>query len=97
MKYVVMATAAAAVLALSMPVHAQTYPPAYQMDQMGPHYRMNPNMSPGSRPGMYREMMMDDGSSSDFPTHGPTDWSAEQLNRQVLMNNGGSATMMPPR
>jgi hypothetical protein len=39
--------------------------------------------------------MMDDGCCTDFPTHTPSDFVADQLNRQVLDYNAG-VRMTPP-
>lgn len=45
-------------------------------------------------PGVWPEMV-DDGCCTDFPTHSPTDWMADQLNAQVLQFNAG-VRMTPP-
>ena len=45
-------------------------------------------------PGVWPEMV-DDGCCTDFPTHSPTDWMADQLNAQVLQFNAGQR-MTPP-
>jgi hypothetical protein len=76
---------AIALLALAAPASAQMYP------QPAPRY-MPPTMNPPMAPTMgYRAPampeMMDNGSSSDFPTHSATDFVADQLNRQVLDSN----------
>jgi hypothetical protein len=44
--------------------------------------------------GLYPEMV-DNGCCTDFPTHSPSDFVADQLNRQVLDYNAGMR-MTPP-
>jgi hypothetical protein len=44
--------------------------------------------------GLYPEMM-DDGCCTDFPTHTPSDFVADQLNRQVLDYNAGLRVAPP--
>ncbi len=44
--------------------------------------------------GVYPEMM-DDGCCTDHPTHTPSDFVADQLNREVLDYNAG-LRMSPP-
>ena len=85
MKYLSIATVATAVLALAMPVYAQGYmstTTAGPMDSQSAQFSaMWPNGS---------------GSATDFPTYGPGDFgAADQLNRQVLMNN--STVFVPVR
>lgn len=46
--------------------------------------------------GMWPEMV-DNGCCTDFPTHSPTDFMADQLNRQVLNYNAAPPMMLPPR
>ena len=77
MRNLITAFAAAALLALSVPASAQMYPTWSQPM----HYS-----------GMWPEMM-DNGSSSDFPTHTASDFVADQLNRQVLNYNAGPVYM----
>ncbi len=71
---------AAALLAFTLPASAQVYP------------RTAPQ--PMYYSGLWPEMM-DDGSSSDFPTHTPSDFVADQLNRQMLDYNAG-LRLTPP-
>ena len=67
-----LATAVAAgLLAFAAPASAQTYP-AYPS---------------APQPAYPYYSMMDDDSTTDFPTHSPTDFVADQLNRQVLEFN----------
>ena len=62
----------AALLLWATPAPAQMYPVPATPQPMQGYYS-----------GLWPEMI-DNGSSSDFPTHGPTDHMAGQLNRQVL-------------
>jgi hypothetical protein len=83
MKYLAPGVAAAALLALVAAAAAQTYTP------MGPQM-----MSP---PTPYLPTyMIDDGSSSDFPTHTPSDYGADRLNRQINQMNEGARMMAVP-
>jgi hypothetical protein len=77
MKYPTTALATAALLSLIVPVSAQMYPTS-----------PTPQPAQGYYTALWPEMM-DNGSSSDFPTHTPSDFVADQLNRQVLNYNAG--------
>jgi len=51
---------------------------------------------PMAQPGpSYYSVMGDDGSSSDYPVHMPSDVSGDYLNRQVLGVNRALAPMAP--
>jgi hypothetical protein len=80
MKYLAAAFAAVAFLWVAAPSFAQTY----YATTAGPTYQT----------GLWPEMM-DDGSSSDFPTHTPSDFTADRLNSQVLQFNAGQR-LTPP-
>ena len=64
-------------MALAMPVYAQTYMSTTIAGPMD------------SQPAQFSAMWPNgSGSATDFPTYGPGDFgAADQLNRQVLMNN----------
>ncbi len=83
MRYVATAFAATAFLWLVAPAPAQTYYPAAP-GPTDPMYSGTPIYSGGPWP-----EMMDDGSSSDFPTHTASDFVADQLNARVLQFNEG--------
>jgi hypothetical protein len=76
MKQILVGLSAAAALAFAAPVSAQVYTPYSSLPTSSTYYH-----------GPITPEMMDDGSSSDFPTHIPSDFVADQLNRQVLENN----------
>jgi hypothetical protein len=80
MRYVSTAAAAAAFLWLVAPAGAQTYYPT----------------PPGAAyySGLWPEMV-DNGCCTDFPTHTPSDFVADQLNRQVLDYNAGRRVTPP--
>jgi hypothetical protein len=80
MKYISTAFAAAAFLSLAAPAWAQM---SYTTAPRPMYYG-------GSWP-----EMMDDGSSSDFPTHTPSDFVADRLNSQVLQFNAGQRPTPP--
>lgn len=79
MKHLAGAFAAAVLFAFTLPASAQVYPPSPQ-----PMYYS----------GLWPEMM-DDGCCTDHPTHSPSDFVSDQLNRQVLDFNAG-LRMTPP-
>jgi len=72
MKQIVIGVSALAMAAFAVPALAQVYVPSPSVNV---YY------------GQITPEMMDNGSSSDFPTHTPSDFVANQLNREVLMNN----------
>lgn len=74
MRHVATAFGAAAFLWLVAPVWAQIYYPT----NPGPMYSS----------GLWPEMV-DNGCCTDFPTHTPSDFVADRLNRQVLDYNAG--------
>lgn len=82
MKYFAPAFAAAALVGLVAAATAQNYAP------------MGPQMMAPPAPYLPR-YMMDDGSSSDFPTHTPSDFVADHLNQQIHEMNEGSGPMAP--
>jgi hypothetical protein len=81
MKHLAGAFAAAALLAFTLPASAQLYP-------------TSPSPQPMYYSGLAPEMM-DDGCCTDFPTHTPSDFVADQLNRQVLDYNAGLRATPP--
>jgi hypothetical protein len=72
MTQIVIGVSALAMAAFAVPALAQVYVPSPLANA---YY------------GQITPEMIDNGSSSDFPTHTPSDFVADRLNREVLMNN----------
>lgn len=79
MKKLIIGAAIAGAMVIAAPVSAQTYGP-----MVGPPFAPQAPIYP--RP--FTPEMMDNGSSSDFPTHTPSDFVADQLNRHELTSGG---------
>lgn len=86
MKYLLTGIGTAALLSLAAPAGAQMYTPGWAP---GPMYApAGPPQSSMMNPSALPPEMRDDGSSSDFPTHTASDFGADRLNRQVMIQNG---------
>ena len=88
------ATTACAVLLAAGPAAAQLMYTPVPPPPMPP-----PSVYPAPAPPLWT---YDDGSTSDYPTHTPSDFVADQLNRQELIASGAAgypppAYWPPPR
>lgn len=88
MKYLIAAAAILGAVMIAGPASAQSY-------GYGPVYTSPIPPAGMMYPGQAAPMMMDNGTSSDYPTHTPSDFVADQLNRNELRSP--PFIILPPR